>query len=291
MPTLTDIINKDTKYLEPQQLGNINNIYDNIFYQNNDLIYVQLPNTIKTLSNSCFQNCYNLCYVELPEGINTLSYNCFKGCKSLNNIVFPSTLTSIDGYAFSDCIRLSNIDSSKVPGDCKIGERIFDKTALAENTDGLLLFANGQIALQYCNENYESEVYIPETVKTIVQSCFQFSSHNTGGIVNIKIPNSVTLIDSNAFIYQPLLSIVDIGENVSKIGYQSFVYCNSLSTLIFRQPVDFKISMDNAFMNKSAEKKDITIYTDNNIIKKYDWKSKNYNATMYPLSDYTGETE
>ena len=288
MPNLTQIINKEVQYLEPQQLRNLTKIYDYIFNQNNDLIYVQLPSSLKRLERYCFRDCYNLCYVEFPEGLTTISTGCFQNCISLNNVVLPSTVTLMNQHIFSNCSRLSNVNSSKVPWDCKLTGRMFDGTALADNTDGLLLFANDKIALQYCNRNYEPEVYIPETVKRVAPQCFYFYSSNTGGIESIAIPKSVMYLETSSFAHQPLLSTVDIGENVSKIKDYAFDTCDSLSTLIFRQPSDFKLTIgDSAFYTKSATK-NITIYTDNEIVKKYDWKSKNYNATIYPLADYTG---
>ena len=289
MPNLTQIINKEVQYLEPQQLNNPTSIYREIFYQNNDLIYAQLPSSVTKLLIACFENCYNLCYVELPEKLSQIQYGCFQNCKSLNNVILPSTLTELGSYCFAGCRSLSNVDSSQVSWDVNItGGHIFDGTALEENTDGLLLFANDQIALQYCNKHYESTVIIPETVKAIAYNCFYFSSNNTGGLVNVTIPNSVSIINSDAFERQPLLSLVDIGENVSNIETYAFTYCNSLSTLVFRQPKDFKVTLaSNAFYNKSSLR-DLLIYTDNTIIKNYDWKRQNYNATIYPLADYTG---
>ncbi|GMH90200.1 hypothetical protein TL16_g11694 [Triparma laevis f. inornata] len=57
--------------------------------------------------------CYcavNLVVVNIPEGIESISIAAFRGCQSLTTVSFPKTLRLIGGWAFGDCSSLENVD-------------------------------------------------------------------------------------------------------------------------------------------------------------------------------------
>lgn len=57
-----------------------------------------------------------------------------------------------------------------------------------------------------------------------------------------------------------------------------------LQNLVFKHTNSDTIILDILAPKNATE---ITIYTDNDIVKNYDWASKNYTVTFKPLSEYT----
>ena len=70
---------------------------------------VSLLNIMKVGKCACFL-ATNLVVVDIPEGIESISNEAFQGCSSLTTVSFPRTLTSIGVYAFNSCRSLDNVD-------------------------------------------------------------------------------------------------------------------------------------------------------------------------------------
>lgn len=73
-----------------------------IIYNNSNrtrYISVILPNTLTGLSNY-FENCTNLVSINIPDAVTTISARAFAGCRSLKNIMLPPSLEKINSYAF-----------------------------------------------------------------------------------------------------------------------------------------------------------------------------------------------
>ncbi|GMH68616.1 hypothetical protein TL16_g04973 [Triparma laevis f. inornata] len=52
----------------------------------------------------------NLVVVEIPDGVESISESAFDGCESLTTVSFPKTLRSIGKSAFANCSSLENVD-------------------------------------------------------------------------------------------------------------------------------------------------------------------------------------
>lgn len=60
-----------------------------------------------------FANRDDIVEVELPEGVKSISANAFENCQRLEKVVFPSTLESIGEEAFVNCGSLKEADYGK----------------------------------------------------------------------------------------------------------------------------------------------------------------------------------
>ena len=87
------------------------------------LTSVEIPNSIITLENSCFQNCQNLKEINIPNSVVNIRVNSFRECKNLTNVKLGSGVATIGKYAFMGCIHLESID---IPNSIvSIGESAF----------------------------------------------------------------------------------------------------------------------------------------------------------------------
>ncbi|MBQ9791503.1 MAG: leucine-rich repeat domain-containing protein, partial [Clostridia bacterium] len=94
-----------------------------------NLSYVKLPETIKSIYEYAFSGCTSLTNIEIPKnttnfaagvfyntglteftfnsGVTEVSNDMFSGCTDLERVVLADTITFIGSYAFSGCTSLS----------------------------------------------------------------------------------------------------------------------------------------------------------------------------------------
>ena len=191
----------DTYYTKDDELG------DYAFYQQNKLVDVKLPKSIKSIGNNAFLYCYALSNINLydklisighgafqdcdglrevniPEGVFSINSQAFQYCNYLNSIVFPSTLKEIESAAFNGC----KIQSLNLP-------------SALQTIGGNAFSSNSPL----------SEVILPAGLQTIGSNAFS----NCSNIKTVKAsaidPNAVTLaadafdptVFTNATLYIP----------------------------------------------------------------------------------------
>ena len=110
----------------------MNEVIDNYFSYNNDLISIDIPGNITSIGNNAFYGCERLTSVTIGKGVNSIGdfafafcgeltsitipdsvtsigYEAFYKCSSLTSITIPNSVTSIGGYAFQSCSRLMSV--------------------------------------------------------------------------------------------------------------------------------------------------------------------------------------
>lgn len=104
-------------------------------------------------------------------------------------------------------------------------------------------------------------------------------SHSNIYTLVIQNPNLELMTNSNAFRYAKTVEFTkDVQSITGCLGY------NGLPTnLVFRHSNSDAITLS---LSKPKSATAVNIYTDNDVIRNYDWASMNYTATFYPLSDY-----
>lgn len=74
-----------------------------VFFDNKNLISIEIPANVKKISDTAFNSCRNLRSVQFSEGLKEIGENCFWGDSSLSVIRIPSTVTNIGYGAFLAC--------------------------------------------------------------------------------------------------------------------------------------------------------------------------------------------
>ena len=198
-------------------------VNSNAFYYNGDVISVVIPSSVKTIGDDAFYiikgtEIYNLSSLNIQVGATTNGEIGYYSKVVHTSLSEPSRLVTNNGVVYY------------VNGSEKIAISLADKSLTSVTLDSNCT-AIDEKAFYQC-KNLTS-VTIPEGVKTIGRSAFEYTSIDT-----VVIPSSVTSIDDYAFtgcfrlreIYN--LSSLDIqfgSYNNGNVGYYARIIHTSLN--------------------------------------------------------------
>ena len=199
---------------------NVNNIqYAN---DNDKLISVKIPNSVKSINDFAFYNCTKLKIINIPNSVTSIGGGAFERCKSLTSITIPNSVTNIEKEAFYGCSSLSSIT---IPNSVtSIGGHAFAGCSLTSITIPNSVTSIGDSAFAGC---LLTSITIPNSVTSIGKSTFAGCSK----LSSITIPNSVTSIGDYAFIGCALLTSITIPNSVKTIGGHAFEKCRALTNI------------------------------------------------------------
>ncbi len=203
-----------------------------------NLIEIEVPNSVTEIRSSAFSGCKNLTKVKLSNTITAIDTYLFQNCSSLQDIILPESIINIYSSSFSGCSSLTSIEIpknvSKVYGNNFVG--CSNLTNLSVNTQNTKYDSRNN-----CNAIIETETNtlvlgcdnstIPQTVSIIGESAFKNASFET-----ITISANVLIIKANAFENTGLTSIT-IPSNVQTIGNSAFASCKNLTNLVIENGV------------------------------------------------------
>ena len=208
----------------------VTNIGDSAFYECNQIISIDIPDSVTSIGRLAFWSCTYLTNIKIPDSVTVIGDYAFEFCVSLESIVMPNSVTSIGKYAFSECSSLKYVDipnSVTYIGDaafnyCKALESIVipdSITAISDNTFSHCLSLKS--------------IVIPSSVTSIGKYAFWYC-----GFEGLRIPDSITRIGEYAFYYCKSLKWVEIPLSVTYIGREAFSYLlltTTYSTIIYCQ--------------------------------------------------------
>ena len=195
--------------------NSVTEIGSSAFYGCTGLTSVTIPNSVTVIGSSAFCGCSGLTSVTIPNSVTTIYNNTFRGCLGLTSVTIPSSVTTIYDYAFRDCSALTSVNIEDLAAWCNI--KFYN-----EETNPLYyahhLFLNG-IEVK--------DLVIPDSVTTINTRAFICCS----GLTSVTIPNSVTEIGYSAFKDCDGITSVTIGNSITSIDNYAFYSCNDLTSV------------------------------------------------------------
>ena len=156
----------------------------------------------------------------------------------------------------------------------------------ASNANGLILNNNLEdIGLESLLNCLGTSIELPSSVKTMAG----YAVGQSGGGENVKltVKSNITYKTSkNSNGLYDYVGTVIFEQSVTEVT-GNILYSpkgqNKITNMVFKHSVSDTITI-NVGSPKSATK--ITIYTDNTIVKNYDWAAKNFTVTFKNLSEY-----
>lgn len=208
-----------------------------------DLISVDMPNSITEIDNWAFQRCKNLASVKLSSNLKNISYMAFYECSQISSMSLPEGLETIGNEAFESCRNLSSIN---MPNSViSVGFRAFrwcDKLSTPLYNQRLFVF---------CPTSTQGQYAIPDGIQVVCSSAFEYC--RTSSVV---IPNSVTVIGSNAFCASSIESVT-IPQQVKIIESYTFDRCYKLKKVVLPSSLD---SIGNGAFNQIYDGIDVYCY-------------------------------
>lgn len=217
-------------------------IGENAFQFCSSLISVSIPDTVKSISGGIFTACTSLEEIKIPDSVLYVDKFSFVACSSLRSVTIGNSVSSIGQSAFQFCSTLSEVT---IPDSLTfIGESAFQFcTSLAEiaipnaiqiSEDafyGCILCGNRYI--EDNDDQYDGYIvsinHIRATFKTPVLSSFSF--YHCNELLEVKITDTVQLIQPHAISFSMFLLSIDIPDSVHSIQQTAFQGCLNLASV------------------------------------------------------------
>ena len=196
------------------------------------------------IGEGAFEKSFNLETIQLPLTVRTISNRAFSECRDMESIILPTTITSIGGFAFGNCATVLTLDGTQVMTGIK-SINIPMYVSYIAGSAFTSCWNLSSITVDEYNSVYDSrnscnaiietssnrlvvgceKTVIPEDVTIIGSFAFQGQKYLT----SINIPDSVTILEECAFYGTGLTSVSM--NTVSKISGFAFGSCTDLKTV------------------------------------------------------------
>lgn len=226
-------------------------IVDNAFTGCSNLVNVTLPKGLTDISSEAFMGCSNLASINIPSSVTSLGHSAFRGCESLTSITIPYGIKEIAYATFEDCYSLTNVS---IPNSVtSIGKYAFRSCGLVSITIPKSVTSIGEKAFT----NHVLTSIIVEEGNPVFDSregcnAIIYTADNTllFGCRMTTIPNSVTVIGTEAFFACDEMTSFNIPGWVTSIGENAFARCSAMTSVTISEGV--KVIGDGAFRECSS---------------------------------------
>ena len=234
------------------------------FENHEEIVSVQIPDSITSIGASAFRNCSNLENVNLPKNLISIGNRAFAECTKIEKINLPKSLTEVDTagwnwrYPFAGCSNLEKVEFeeeiTQIPtgifGDTgleeveipdtvtSIGERSFadcsnlEKVSLSKNLESI-----GNRAFAGCTKI--EKINLPKTLTEVDTYGWNwwYPFDGCSNLKEIEFAEGITQIPTAIFGNTGLENI-KIPDTVTSIGERSFADCTKLEKIIFSEKVE-----------------------------------------------------
>ena len=243
---------------------------------------------VTRIGQNAFRENNNIFRVEISDNIERIDLYAFNRANNMESLVIGKNVTNIGNYSFWHCGNLKSV-TFKNNNDCwgvtSFGgcgnwtEINIDNTNTAYKVeDNILYSADGKI-LKLCPRGRTGEFVVPETVEIIDQNAFAY----TYSLSSVVITDNVKQINGSAF-NSSYISNIKIGKNIENIGLTAFYNCIYLKNIT----IDSLVIAENLTSGDSCEHLLYfaeTIYLKEGIANVGEYITTNYTQTD---SDKTG---
>ena len=223
---------------------------------------ISLPDNITSIERGTFNYCSNLKRIFLPESVTSIGDFAFCGCTRLYEVNIPSGITSIGKRAFQNCHDLKHIE---IPDTVeKIGDHSFHYCKSLEyikvsegnkyycDEDGVLFNKSKSSLVRYPACKTDIYYEIPDSVKIIDYDAFQ----NNKYLENIEIPDSVSVIRENGISECYVLKSISIPDSVKMLEESAL----SFDTRVVDLKLPSSVTLYRSFvLSSSRSLEDITV--------------------------------
>ncbi|MBQ5926954.1 MAG: leucine-rich repeat protein, partial [Clostridia bacterium] len=161
--------------------------------------------------------------ITVGENVKYIGSGAFMKCINIESVTMEDDVVSIGGEAFADCAKLAEVDMSS--NIVSVGYQAFVNTKIWTDASNIVYVGDWLVDTKV----KDAAVYeIEEGTFGIAIGAFAFLTT----VNSITLPNSVKIIDSQAFVNCNELTTVIIGSGVEVIRTRAFGSCVKLSNVV-----------------------------------------------------------
>lgn len=246
----------------------VTHIKQKMFYGCDQLVSVEISNTVTEIEAYAFQNCKNLRKITFEEGsrLEKVGAYAFAGCSALEVITLPASLVKIGRYAFFECSSLTQLLFTSMRHSVKKTSNIFpstlstipccafagcvnlisvefgDNSMLKTVESGAFMGCRrmqkilltgrlktiGSYAFAYCSELETIAIPQIDTLESIGKCAFLYCE----ALVYFQFPSQLSRINIRTFYGCSSIRMVKIPKKVLAINHQAFAKCTSLASAV-----------------------------------------------------------
>ena len=259
--TITDYLGTDTDIVIPAEIDGktVTQIGWEAFAYNEDIVSVEIPDSVtvidtdafssctslssvslsqnlESIEDAAFAGCTKLTAISLPPSLNYIGYSVFMNCTELSKIVLPEALTYLGIQSFQGCTSLRYI---KIPAKIKeIDFATFKDSGLEilELEDGL-----EKIGREAFKNTKIKTVILPKTITELGDSAF----YNCTNLESIALNEGLSTISDGALGGQSKMMEITIPASVAKMSEGAFWNCTTLKAVKFEgnAPEDYRTDL------------------------------------------------
>lgn len=240
--TLTYVFDhKLTKIIIPEYVSVIKK---SMFYGCDQLITVEIPNTVLEIQAHAFQNCKNLRHVVFHEGsrLSKIGAYAFAGCSTLEMMILPSGIVEIGRGAFFECCSLRELlfvymqrGQLKTSGNFPTAIEKIPRLAFAGCTSLLAVeFGSGSMLEKVENDAFigclkMQKILLAGKIKTLGSYAFAYCKK----LETVALPqiDKLMSIGKCTFMYCEALTYFQLSNHMEHIYMRTFYGCNGLKQI------------------------------------------------------------
>ncbi|MPL79570.1 hypothetical protein SDC9_25454 [bioreactor metagenome] len=199
----------------------VSNIGNNAFAYCQELITVEIPNSVTSIDDNAFYNCRSLNSIIIPNSVTSIGNHAFESCIELTSIIIPNSVITIGARVFYDCLGLTSV---QIPSSVtSIGMACFYYTPWYN------AFPDGEIYINNFLYEYKTsctvdlDINVREGTVSVSEYAFYWANH----LLKITFPNSLVSIGDNAFENCAYLTSITCNSTTPpSLGTDVFKYVN-----------------------------------------------------------------
>lgn len=208
---------------------------------------------------------------EFPTYVTTIEEGGFCGSAYLEEIVIPSTVKTVSNWAFQNS---ANLRKATIEAGVELIARwIFDQCPILEEiivsednpnykaVDGNLYTKDGKTFMQYACGKADTKFTVPETVEIIQNNAFAYANN----LVEIIVSEGVKEINDSAFQNCEKLEKVTLPTSLENLKSSAFCFSYNCTSIVYKgtkamwNDIEKSTIWDNGMSEYSVECSDGTI--------------------------------